>query len=227
MNKVVTPVMTILLMLCLFAFPGCTSKGEVKVDLVKYGTQNVVGSATLNTTEDGVLNVQVNMDTEPNLKDYDVVAIMVYSDPSEGLGAPDKVEYFADLLDTDAKGQGSVLVINIDGDFQGNMTVKCFLFEQTLMPEFFQGIGGIGYQFAHKDIAFGVQGVNNDVQEFFYLGLEFHGFNLGCCLCHLIYLFLVETILVKDSSATKAAGRDIQIAFSADLDNNCKWFTAL
>jgi hypothetical protein len=139
MKKITTLVIALMMALYLLTFSGCASGGEVKVDLVQYGTQNIVGSATLNTTADGELIVQVNMDTESNLVGYDVVAIMVYSDPSEGLGPPDEVGYFADVLNTDTKGNGSATVkTNINAPQENNsiwVTVHVRAHELPSPPE--------------------------------------------------------------------------------------------
>ena len=61
-------------------------------------------------------------------------------------------------------GHGVLLFIEIDGDLQGHMGIEDFAGSQALVPEFFQGIGGIGDQFPDKDITLGIEGMNNDIE---------------------------------------------------------------
>jgi hypothetical protein len=122
MKKLAILFMVIVLIICLAASPvyakGENAKGAVKVDLVEVGTGpdwNVVGSAILNTTASGKLIVNVNMDTEPNLVDYDVAVLVFYSPPPPTPVPPHVFQYFPDVLDTNAKGQGNAHVqVNID-----------------------------------------------------------------------------------------------------------------
>ena len=55
------------------------------------------------------------------------------------------------------KGECVCFIITVNGDFQGHMRVELDFFDQALMPEFLQGISGVGNQLAHKDVAFGVE----------------------------------------------------------------------
>ena len=126
MKKLAILFMVSVLIICLAASPvyakGENAKGAVKVDLVEVNTGpdwNVVGSAILNTTASGKLIVNVNMDTEPNLEDYDVFIVVRYAPlpvpPPLPLPSPDVWEYFNDILNTNAKGQGNAHVqVDID-----------------------------------------------------------------------------------------------------------------
>ena len=79
-------------------------------------------------------------------------------------------------------GQGMVFIVAVDGDFQRHVGVELHFFDQALVPEFFQGIGGVGDQFADKDVALGVERVDDDIQDLSGLRLKLLGFNL--CFCH-------------------------------------------
>jgi len=82
---------------------GDNAKGAVKVDLVVTDSTEIAGSAVLNTTSDGNLIVNVNMDDAPNLSDYDV-AIFWWNSLSFAL-VP-----FGNVLNTNEKGQGNANV---------------------------------------------------------------------------------------------------------------------
>jgi hypothetical protein len=118
MKKLTILFIIFVLIACLAAYPiyaaGENAQGAVKVDLVGVGTApdwNVVGSAMLKTTSSGELTVDVNMDTEPNLEDYDVVAIVRYYPPPYPQPSPfDVLGYFEDVLNTNAQGQGNTHV---------------------------------------------------------------------------------------------------------------------
>jgi hypothetical protein len=70
-------------------------------------------------------------------------------------------------------GEGVFLSSQIDGDFQGHMGCRRVLFlHQTLVPEFFQGVGGVGDQLADKDITLGVERVDDDIQDLSGLRLK-------------------------------------------------------
>lgn len=94
------------------------SKGAIKVDLVEFANpSNKVGSVILNTTASGKLIVNVDFDTEPNLEDYDIIVFARYyplpwppqlPPPAPPLGP---IGAFADVIDTNAQGQGNATVI--------------------------------------------------------------------------------------------------------------------
>ena len=84
------------------------AKGAVKADLtVFYGTGQpagpVVGSVILNTTASGSLIVVINIDTIPDLEDYDV---RVHINRGPDVHNP----IFEDVLSTNAKGNGNAQV---------------------------------------------------------------------------------------------------------------------
>ena len=80
------------------------AKGAVKADLAEYfgggSSGDVVGSVILNTTASGMLIVVINMDTIPNLEDYDVRVHI------NGVYKP----IFEDVLNTNANGNGNAQV---------------------------------------------------------------------------------------------------------------------
>ena len=86
----------------------------MKADLVEWGSNgDIVGKVILNTTASGNLEVLVNMDTEPNLEDYDVIVVVRYYSPpySPPPGSPpDVYERFPDILHTDTDGHGNAHV---------------------------------------------------------------------------------------------------------------------
>ena len=83
-----------------------SAKGAVKADLRYYdpaapvGVDPVVGSVILNTTASGSLIVVINIDTIPDLEDYDVRVHI------NGVYKP----IFVDVLSTNAKGNGNAKV---------------------------------------------------------------------------------------------------------------------
>jgi hypothetical protein len=132
MKKFTLLIMVLMLTAILAVSPvyakGEDAKGAVKVDLVEvlwdYGPPggppfivspgDVVGSAILNTTASGKLNVLVNMDTEPNLEDYDIFVSVFYS-PPPFVPPSDAIGIFGDILNTNAQGQGNAQVkVDID-----------------------------------------------------------------------------------------------------------------
>jgi len=96
------------------------ARGAVKADLTYYdpaapdGVDPVVGSVILNTTASGSLIVVINMDTIPDLDDYDV---RVHITDDDG---PKVYFTFEDVLSTNRKGNGNAQVkVNLldeDGD---------------------------------------------------------------------------------------------------------------
>lgn len=112
MKKIFIGLLMASLLLGLIASPvSAASKGAVKTDLTVYqkgsgdipvGT--VVGSAVLNSTANGILNVLVNIDSVPNMVDYD---IRVWVDRAAN---PTTYATFVDVLDTNAQGQGNASV---------------------------------------------------------------------------------------------------------------------
>jgi len=131
---------------CLFASSvyakGDSAEGAVEVDLVQWQTGpnwNVVGSVILNTTANGKLVVNLNMDTVPNLEDYDiVVAVRYYPPPYIPISdyPPNILETFSDVLDTNAKGKGNVNVkVDIDPPIgNSNVWVIISVSEQASGP---------------------------------------------------------------------------------------------
>ena len=103
-----------------------------------------------------------------------------------GDGSQVGLEFMAGHADAGiGEGQGVLFLIQIDIDLERHVAVKDIACGEALMPEFFQGIGGIGDQFADEDIPFGIEGVDNDIEEFLGFGLEFVGRGF---LCHGAYL---------------------------------------
>ena len=77
--------------------------------MVELGTGpnwNVVGALVLNTRASGKLIAHVNMDTEPNLEDYDVIIHVFYSPPAPGPVPGHVTGVFPDVLNTSARGRG-------------------------------------------------------------------------------------------------------------------------
>jgi hypothetical protein len=86
------------------------SKGAIKVDLVDIGTGpnwDVVGSLVLNTAESGKLNVEVNVNTEPDIEGYDILVFVFYGVPPPAPAPADIFEVFPGVLNTNAMGQGN------------------------------------------------------------------------------------------------------------------------
>ena len=54
-------------------------------------------------------------------------------------------------------GEGMFFIIAVDGDLQGHVGVELDFLNQALVAKFLQGIGGVGDQFADKDVALGVE----------------------------------------------------------------------
>ena len=76
-------------------------------------------------------------------------------------------------------GEGVCLFVKLDPDLQRHMAVENLLFHHALVAEFFQGIRGVGDQFAQEDLLFRVERMDYDVEHLFYFGLKFLGLCLG------------------------------------------------
>ena len=62
------------------------------------------------------------------------------------------------------------------------MGIELDLVDQALVPEFLEGVGGVGDQFANENVALGVERVDDDVENLSGLRLKLPGFNL--CVRH-------------------------------------------
>jgi len=110
MKKLVLFALVLAIMISLVAIPvyakSDSAKGAVKADLTYYdpaapdGVDPIVGSVILNTTASGSLIVVINLDTIPDLEDYDVRVHI------NGVYKP----IFEDVLSTNAKGNGNAQV---------------------------------------------------------------------------------------------------------------------
>jgi hypothetical protein len=125
--KKIAILLVLVLTICLIASPvsakGENAKGAVKADIVEllgmnpgpppqYLFGDVVGSVIFNTTASGKLIANVNMDSAPNLEDYDVIVVVWYASPTPG---SQSFFPFDDVLDTNAQGEGNALVmVDID-----------------------------------------------------------------------------------------------------------------
>lgn len=111
--------------------------GSVKVDLYTWQytgapfgalVEPVVGSVILNTTANGKLQLSVDIDSVPNLQDFDVQATII-----------DMEDNWVDLyvwnvIDTNAKGQGHAIV-NFDvSDFEDFVLVMFGVFNYVTPP---------------------------------------------------------------------------------------------
>ena len=90
-----------------------TSKGSVKADLLHFVPSDPwnpasppVGSVIMNTTASRRLQVSVNIDSVPNLEDWDIL-VMFWDLAS--LPSPAYLGLALDVLDTNAKGQGNAM----------------------------------------------------------------------------------------------------------------------
>ena len=81
----------------------------------------------------------------------------------------------AEILDRD--GVGSIVCADFDLEIQ--IFVEDFLLSQLDVPDFLQGVGTIGYQFADEDLFLRVKRMNNDIQELLNFRLELMFFYIG------------------------------------------------
>jgi hypothetical protein len=58
-----------------------------------------------------------------------------------------------------------VVLIDLDFDFQGKISIGDRFIFNLLVANFFQGIRGVGNQFPHKNLPVGIQGVNHNIQH--------------------------------------------------------------
>lgn len=119
MKKVAVLLLVLVLTISLVTSPVFAqdenAKGVVKANLLggTYPNWYVVGSVILGITPDGKLIVNVNMDTEPDLEDYNVGVVVWYSPTGTPPGPPEEADFreiVEDVLDTNATGQGNVQV---------------------------------------------------------------------------------------------------------------------
>lgn len=126
MKKLFILLLVVTLVVCLSVSPVRAAedegKGAVKTVLVETASAPdwiIAGSLVLNTTASGVLIVNISMDTEPYLEDYDVMVVVLYSPPPvpplPSPPPPDVMAYFDDVLDTNPRGHGNVhLTVPVD-----------------------------------------------------------------------------------------------------------------
>ena len=103
---------------------------------------------------------------------------------SFGAGVGDRAEVFDELRAGHAnagvlEGDGLRLVVRSDINFQGDAVVLDILLGQLQVAEFFEGIGGIGHQFADEDFFLRVERVDDDIEQLLDLGLEFEFLRSG------------------------------------------------
>lgn len=72
-------------------------------------------------------------------------------------------------------GQGASIFIRGDADLKGEISTENIILRELCEAHFFQRIRGIGDQFPDEDFTVGVEAMDNDVQDLFYLGLEVMG----------------------------------------------------
>ncbi len=114
MKKLIVFSLVLAIMISLVGIPveakSDSAKGAVKADLRYYdpaapdGVDPVVGSVILNTTASGSLIIVINIDTIPDLEDYDVRVHII-----DEYG-PKYFFTFEDVLSTNAKGNGNAKV---------------------------------------------------------------------------------------------------------------------
>ena len=81
----------------------------------------------------------------------------------------------AEILDRDGVGR----VVRADFDLEIQIFVEDVLLSQFDVPDFLQGVGTIGYQFADEDLFLRVKRMNNDIQELLNFRLELMFFYIG------------------------------------------------
>jgi hypothetical protein len=108
-----------------------------------------------------------------------------------GAGVGDGADVVHDLLLGHAHagvghGEGPGFFVRVDADLQVQVRVGDLGPAAGLEADFLQGVRGVGDQFAQEDLAVGVQGVDQDIEELADFGLELvggagfgHGFLLG------------------------------------------------
>jgi hypothetical protein len=107
MKKIVVVLSLVALAVVLTAVPasvaGAKTRGAERVPL--YASSGaIVGSAIINTTADGALIVLVDIDSVPNLVDYDIL-VGIAEDPQSTNGIWLGVGH--DVLNTNAQGDGN------------------------------------------------------------------------------------------------------------------------
>ena len=104
----------------------------------------------------------------------------------EGLGAGmgDGAEVFHQLIVRHAdavvgNGEGLARLVGGDVDLQRQRGLKDAVLGELRVAQLLQGVGGVGHQLAHEDLAVRVEAVNDDVQELLDFSLELPVFG-GC-----------------------------------------------
>lgn len=111
----------------------------------------------------------------------------VFEGGGEGFGAGvgDGAEVFDQLVTRHAEavvgdGEGAFFLVGGEGDFEGEIRLEDVVFSELSVTNFFEGVCGVGDEFADEDFPVGVEGMNDDVEELFDFGLEFvfggHGY---------------------------------------------------
>ena len=120
----------------------------------------------------------------------------------------------SEILDRDGVG----CVVRADFDLEIQIFVEDVLLGQFDVPDFLQGIGTIGYQFADEDLFLRVKRMDNYIQELLNFRLELMFFYIGCahesrCLFVLKRLFGYAPrrglqVQFSDAPRKKDLGRD-------------------
>ena len=121
------------------------------------------------------------VETDAELADEVGVFLAAFGEGFEegfGAGVGDGAEVFDQLLAGHPEAgvldhQRLGLFIGRDGDLQRAVGVVDGFFGQLEVAKFLGRIGGVGNKFAHKDLLFGVERVDDDIQQLLDLSLEF------------------------------------------------------
>jgi hypothetical protein len=116
-------------------------QGAIKCDLktapITSPEAKIVGSVILDTTASGEINILINIDTEPDLEDYDVMVVY---------WTPDKIWHkiltAEDVLDTNANGHGNV---QLKADIPENYPYQKYVLTVFLGPSFPSPLPGYKY----------------------------------------------------------------------------------
>ncbi len=96
-------------------------------------------------------------------------------DGAEVLGELGRAHAESGVLDDEGLG----LVVGGEGDLELALGVVDILLGELEMAELFQGVGGVGNELADEDLLFGVERVDDDIEQLLDFGLELVGLGGG------------------------------------------------
>ena len=75
-----------------------------------------------------------------------------------------------------ADAQDALFLVHRNLDAEGLVLAERFDSGEGFVPRLVDGVGGVGNQLAEENLLVAVQGVDHEVEQLLYLGLEFHFF---------------------------------------------------